>query len=80
MSDKITFIPRSESTPSNSTQEDQDVSLNRTQVVNLCAASLGVSFFLPWAHFWGAGLSGFDLQKLGDGQRLVWLILPHHLK
>jgi hypothetical protein len=35
---------------------------------------LGVSFFLPWAQIFGDNLSGFDLQKLGDEQRLLWLI------
>jgi hypothetical protein len=43
-------------------------------LVNLCALGLGVSFFLPWAHIFGASLSGFELQKLGDEQRLLWLI------
>jgi hypothetical protein len=35
---------------------------------------LGVSFFLPWAQFLGGNISGFDLQKTGDGQRLLLLI------
>lgn len=74
MVDEITIKPKSESTPTNAAPEHQTVSLGRTQLVNLCAAGLGVSFFLPWAHFFGANLSGFDLQKLGGGQRLLWLI------
>ena len=41
---------------------------------SLCALGLGMSFFLPWAHFFGAQPSGFDLQKLGDEQRLLWFI------
>jgi hypothetical protein len=75
MPDEITIKPKSESAAtSTSSEQNQNVSLGRTQLVNLCAAGLGVSFFLPWAHFWGANLSGFDLQKLGGGQRLLWLI------
>jgi hypothetical protein len=73
MPDEITIKPKSESTPT-AGQENQTVSLGRTQLVNLCAAGLGVSFFLPWAQIFGASLSGFDLQKLGDGHRLLWLI------
>lgn len=74
MPDEITIKPKSESTPANSGPENQTVSLNRTQLVSLCAVGLGVSFFLPWAHFFGAEPSGFDLQKLGDEQRFLWLI------
>jgi hypothetical protein len=74
MPDEITVTPKSESTPTNAAQENQTVSLGRTQLVNLCALGLGVSFFLPWAQFFGANLSGFDLQKSGDEQRLLWLI------
>jgi hypothetical protein len=76
MADEITIKPKSESTatPINSRPEKQIVSLGRTQMVNLCALGLGISFFLPWAQFFGVNLSGLDLQKLGDQQRLLWLI------
>jgi len=74
MPDEITITPKSESTSATSGQANQNVTLGRTQLVSLCAAGLGVSFFLPWAHFFGANPSGFDLQKLGDEQRLLWLI------
>src|ERR1035437_4480306 len=75
MPDEITIKPKSESAAtSTSSEQNQNVSLGRTQLVTLCAAGLGVSFFLPWAHFFGANPSGFDLQKLGDEQRLLWLI------
>ena len=73
MADEITIKPKAESAPA-AGAENQTVSLSRTHLVNLCAAGLGVSFFLPWARFFGANLSGFDLQKLGGGQRLLWLI------
>ena len=74
MPDEITVKPKSESTPANAAPGSQTVSLGRTQLVNICAVGLGVSFFLPWAHFFGVNLSGFDLQKMCDGQRLLWLI------
>jgi len=72
---EITIKPKSESVaaPASSNQ-NQTVSFGRTHLVNLCALGLGVSFFLPWARFFGANLSGFDLQKLGHEQRLLWLI------
>ena len=72
MPDEITIKPKSESPAA--TPSHQAASLGQTQLVNLCALGLGVSFFLPWAQFWGANLSGFDLQKMGDEQRLLWLI------
>jgi len=72
MPDEITIKPKSESTTT--VPENQTVSLGRTQLVNLCALGLGVSFFLPWAHVFFGSPSGFDLQKLGAEQRLLWLI------
>ena len=72
MPDEITIKPKSESPIT--TPPHQTAGLGQTQLVNLCALGLGVSFFLPWAQFWGANLSGFDLQKMGDEQRLLWLI------
>jgi hypothetical protein len=74
MPDEITVTPKSDSKTSPSALENQTVSLNRAQPVNLCALGLGVSFFLPWANFFGATPSGFDLQKMGDEHRLLWAI------
>jgi hypothetical protein len=75
MPDEITVTPKSEpaSTPATETA-NQIISIGRTHLVNLCAAGLGVSFFLPWANVLFGALSGFDLQKLGNGHRLLWLI------
>ena len=75
MSDEITVKPKSESAavPASSGQ-NQTVNLSRTHLVNLCAVGLGVSFFLPWARFFGSNLSGFGLQKMGDQHRLLWFI------
>jgi hypothetical protein len=74
MPDEITVKPKSESTPANAVPENQTITLNRSHLVILCAAGLGVSFFLPWAQILGANISGFDLQKMGDLQRLLWSI------
>jgi hypothetical protein len=73
MPDEITVTPKSESAPAAETAK-QTVSLGRAQLVNLCAAGLGVSFFLPWASIFGGNISGFDLQKAGGEQRLLWAI------
>ena len=73
MPDEITIKPKSESMSATGT-ENQTVSLGRTQLVNLCALGLGVSFFLPWVNVLFGTISGFDLQKDGDEQRLLWLI------
>jgi hypothetical protein len=71
MSDEVTVKPKSESTPATPTLENQTITLGRAQIVNLCALGLAVSFFLPWVNFLGANISGFDLQKMGDGQKLL---------
>ncbi len=72
MADEISVKPKSE--PGDPAPENQTVKFDRTQLVNLCALGLGVSFFLPWAHVLWGNISGFELQKAGDEQRLLWLI------
>jgi hypothetical protein len=75
MTDEITIKPKSESdTKLAAGQESQSIKITRSQLANFCAAGLGVSFFLPWANIFGANISGFDLQKSGNGQLLLWLI------
>jgi hypothetical protein len=76
MPDEITIKPKSEPTspPAASGMTGPTVNLTGVQLVNLCAVGLGISFFLPWANFFGANLSGFDLQKIGDEKRFLWLI------
>jgi hypothetical protein len=75
MPDEITVKPKLESAATSiNSGQNQTVSLGRLLLVNFCAAGLGVSFFLPWARFFGANLSGFDLQKMGGQHRLLWLI------
>ena len=71
MPDEINVRPKSEPAAA---PENQTVSLTRSQLTNLCAAGLGVSFFLPWANVLFGAISGFDLQKLGDEQKLLWAI------
>lgn len=73
MPDEITIKPKSESVPTDAPAH-QTASSGRAQLTGLCALGLGVSFFLPWANIFGATLSGFDLQKMGGEQRLLWLI------
>jgi hypothetical protein len=74
MPDEILVNPKSEATPTTAAPANQTVTLGRAQIVNLCAIGLGISFFLPWANFFGANISGFDLQKAGGGQLLLWSI------
>ena len=74
MPDEITIKSKSESIPTNAGSDSQTVSSARTQLVSLCAFGLCVSFFLPWAHILFGNPSGFDLQKMGDEQLLLWLI------
>jgi hypothetical protein len=71
MPDEVTIKPKSESP---ATPSDQTASPSQTHLVNLCALGLGVSFFLPWANVLFGSVSGFDLQKAGDAQVLLWLI------
>jgi len=72
--DEITIKPKSGFAPASTGADNKTVSSGRTQLINLCALGLGISFFLPWAQIFGANLSGFDLQKMGDEQRLLWAI------
>jgi len=74
MPDEITITPKSESTSPASASAKQNITVGRTQLVNICAAGLGVSFFLPWVNILGATPSGYDLQQMGNEQRLLWLI------
>ena len=74
MPDDLTIKPESEFTPANAEPDHEADRLIRAMFVNLCALGLGVSFFLPWVHFLLGAPSGFDLQKLGHEQRLLWLI------
>lgn len=73
MPDEITIKPKLESTAAGA--GNLSVNSTRIKLINLCALGLGVSFFLPWANFlFGSTISGFDLQKMGGEQRLLWLI------
>lgn len=76
MPDEVTIKMKSEPGPTATVvvPSSQTATLPITQLVNICAIALGVSFFLPWANIFGANLSGFDLQKMGDIHRLLWAI------
>jgi len=66
--------PPSKSGSTTSASNKQTDSLLITQLINIAAIGLGVSFFLPWGNIFGATLSGFQLQKMGDMHRLLWAI------
>ena len=78
MADEITVKPKSEpasTTPTTAANpEGVTISLGRRQIISICAAGLGVCFFLPWAYMWHTNVSGFDLQKINDQQKVLWLI------
>ena len=71
MPDEITVTPKAATT---STPDRENQNSVRSQLTNICALGLGGSFFLPWARFLGIQVSGFDLQKGGDGYYLLWCI------
>jgi hypothetical protein len=72
MSEQVTVTPKPDANPN--TPENQNVSVGLSQLVSIAAAVLAISFFLPWVQFFGASLSGFDIQKLNDEQKLLWAI------
>ncbi|MEJ0091326.1 MAG: hypothetical protein WDM80_16470 [Limisphaerales bacterium] len=74
MADEIIVTSKSESPSDNPSIENKKSISARSQLVSLCALGLGVSFFLPWAHVLFVSPSGFDLQKDGSEQLLLWLI------
>ncbi len=75
MPDEITVTKKTESEATAvPAPPEQGVNPTRTQLTSLCAAGLGISFFLPWASIFGGSISGFDLQKAGEEQRLLWAI------
>jgi hypothetical protein len=73
MPDEVTITSNSEPA---STKPEQSRSADsiRVQLTSLCSLGLGISFFLPWAKIWIGTFSGFDLQKLGQGEKLLWAI------
>lgn len=76
MADQVIVKPKPESneTSTERNQQKQTANAGRSQALVLCATGLGISFFLPWARILFGTPSGFDLQKLGDRHRLLWLI------
>jgi hypothetical protein len=73
--DQVVVKSKSESneTSSNSGEANQTIAITRSHALILCAAGLGISFFLPWVVLIRP-ISGFDLQKLGEQHLLLWLI------
>jgi hypothetical protein len=48
--------------------------LNKRILIGIVSAALFISFFLPWANFFGAKLSGLDIQKNFSSYALVWAL------
>ena len=65
---------KAQSESGTASNQSSSVSLNKSQLISLCATGLLICFFLPWARILGQDLSGFDLQKLGGNQKALWLI------
>src|SRR5437016_3784313 len=76
MPEQITIKPNVElnSTPSNSGQANENVNLNSVQLANVCAAGVGICFFLPWIQIFGYGVSPFTFQKTTSNHLFLWLI------
>jgi hypothetical protein len=49
-------------------------SVTARNVISVSAAVLGVSFFMPWMMFFGANISGLDIQKNFPSYKLVWFL------
>ncbi len=77
MSDNAPVEPQPEAVVNNppSQNENQSVSLNVSQAVNVCAAGLLGCFFLPWINFFLGKPSGFDFAKEG-GKWLLFSAIP----
>jgi hypothetical protein len=73
MPDEVITKTNADSTPG-ACQTGQNANSICSHLIVFCAAGLAVSFFLPWVNFWLGNPSGFDLQKTGGEQRLLWLI------
>lgn len=78
MPDEIVVKPIAESTSTITLPvvESPTITLQRSLLINIFAAILGLSFFLTWAQIFGKNLSGFDLQKVGKGYYYLHWIIP----
>lgn len=55
-------------------QPQTQSSIIARNIISVSAAALGASFFMPWAVFLGANLSGLEIQKHVNSYRFVWLL------
>jgi hypothetical protein len=74
MSDKLATETRTEAKSSTQPPSIAHNTLSKSQAVTICAVGLLVCFFLPWITFFGAGASGFDIQKADEKAKVLWLI------
>jgi len=73
MADEMTGISKSEP-ESVALPAAGETFSSRSTFITVCATALCVCFFLPWISVFRRNVSGFDLQKIGGEQRLLWLI------
>lgn len=45
-----------------------------SKVVLVCAFGLLAAFFMPWIQFFGVGMSGYNLGRLGSYGNYAWII------
>jgi hypothetical protein len=50
------------------------ISVGKTQVANLCAIGIGISFFMPWINLLFVRPSGFDIQGASNDGKILWLM------
>ena len=51
-------------------------SLNRSQLMSICALGLAICFFLPWLNLFFGKPSGFDIAKQEGGKALLLWSVP----
>jgi hypothetical protein len=69
-----TPLPEEQAQTSASSSTESAQSVTRRNIISLVCVILLISFFLPWANFFGANLSGLDIQKNFSSFKLVWVL------
>jgi len=62
------------SSPSVQPSQPAKPSATPRNIINVTAAVLAASFFMPWMTFFGANITGLDIQKNFPSYKLVWLL------
>ena len=74
MADEIAVKPKSKPASTTAKQRNQTGGSSQRLLVSFCATVLIASFFMPWATFLGANISGLDIQKNFESYKLVWIL------